>query len=100
MTGSMSSIISNVRPLDPALLPTVPVSPNMKLNVMGAGALALVVGLGLIVLLVFLDRSIKSTSDASQVARVPALGVIPVLDPDDVTRSEERRVGKECRSRW
>jgi polysaccharide biosynthesis transport protein len=90
MTGSMSSIISNVRPLDPALLPTVPVSPNMKLNVMVAGALALVVGLGLIVLLVFLDRSIKSTSDASQVARVPALGVIPVLDPDDVTDDRAR----------
>src|SRR5690625_8013573 len=25
---------------------------------------------------------------------------LPVGDSDEVTRSEERRVGKECRSRW
>src|SRR6185369_6202645 len=33
MTGNMSSVISNVHPLDPALLPTKPVSPNMLLDI-------------------------------------------------------------------
>jgi len=31
---------------------------------------------------------------------VPTLGVLPWLDGLDLDRSEERRVGKECRSRW
>lgn len=90
MTGSMSSIISNVRPLDPALLPTSPVSPNMRVNVMFAGALAFVVGLALVVLLVFLDRSIKTTADATAVARAPVLGIIPILDRSDLDEDTDR----------
>ena len=33
---------------------------------------------------------------------VPVLldDVVRLLDPKDAERSEERRVGKECRSRW
>ena len=32
--------------------------------------------------------------------RMGAADVIPFIPIDGVTRSEERRVGKECRSRW
>ncbi|TMQ09927.1 MAG: hypothetical protein E6J91_28620, partial [Deltaproteobacteria bacterium] len=50
MTGSLSSIISNVRGLDKAQLPTKPVSPNIKTNVSLAAIMALVVGIGIIFL--------------------------------------------------
>lgn len=88
MTGSMAALMSNVRPLDPALMPTRAVSPNMRVNVMIAAGLAVFVGLMLVVLLVFLDRSVKNTTDATNAAGVPVLGVIPVLS--DIARDDDR----------
>lgn len=91
MTGSLSSIISNVRGLDKALLPTKPVSPNMQTNVVVAAVLALVVGVLIIFLIVFLDRSIKSTGDATQAADAPVLGVIPQLTSSDLDGQDDDR---------
>jgi capsular exopolysaccharide synthesis family protein len=91
MTGSLSSIISNVRSLDKAQLPTRPVSPNMKTNVSLAAIMALVVGIGIIFLIVFLDRSIKSISDATQSAGAPVLGVIPQLTAADLDGKNDDR---------
>jgi succinoglycan biosynthesis transport protein ExoP len=91
MTGSLSSIISNVRSLDKAQLPTRPVSPNMKTNVSLAAIMALVVGIGIIFLIVFLDRSIKSISDANQAADAPVLGVIPQLTSADLDGKNDDR---------
>lgn len=91
MTGSLSSIISNVRGLDKAQLPTRPVSPNMRTNVALAAFMALIVGVGIIFLLVFLDRSIKSVTDATQAAGAPVLGVIPQLTSADLDgRNDDR----------
>lgn len=91
MTGSLSSIISNVRGLDRAQLPTKPVSPNMRTNVSMAAVFALVVGIGIIFLLVFLDRSIKSAADATQAAQAPVLGVIPQLTASDLDGKNDDR---------
>jgi capsular exopolysaccharide synthesis family protein len=90
MTSGMSGSISNVRPLDPALLPTVPVYPRTAMNVAVAGAIALLVGIGFVVLVVFLDRSVKSATDASQSAGAPVLGVIPALASADLTNDDDR----------
>jgi succinoglycan biosynthesis transport protein ExoP len=91
MTGNMSSAISNVHPLDPALLPTKPVSPNMVLNVAVGGILSLVLGLTVALLFVFLDRSVKSASDATQAAGVPVLGIIPALLEAEVGKIDDLR---------
>jgi polysaccharide biosynthesis transport protein len=90
MTGSLSSSISNVRGLDKALLPTKPVSPNMQTNVTVAALLAMVVGILIIFLIVFLDRSIKSTGDATLAADAPVLGVIPQLTTADLDNDDDR----------
>ncbi|MCW5800895.1 MAG: polysaccharide biosynthesis tyrosine autokinase [Deltaproteobacteria bacterium] len=90
MTGSMSSIISNVRPLDPALLPSTPVSPNMRSNVSMAALVAAMLGIAIIFLIVFLDRSIKSTADATHSTGAPVLGIIPVLDTVGTTDDRAR----------
>ena len=79
LTGSMSGALSNVHPLDPALLPENPVYPKMSTNVALAGAVGRFLGLGLVFLLVFLDRSIKTATDASQAAGASVLGVIPAI---------------------
>src|SRR5699024_12034971 len=48
------------------------------------------------------DLSVKTIADASRATSVP---VLPIAIPTSArrkagARSEERRVGKECRSRW
>ena len=91
MTGSLTSIISNVRGLDHAQLPLKPVSPNMRTNVAIAAIMAIVVGIGVIFLLVFLDRSIKSVSDATQAAGAPVLGVIPQVTSADLGGTNDDR---------
>jgi len=91
MTGSLSSIISNVRGLDKAMLPLKPVSPNMQTNVAVAAILALMAGIAIIFLIVFLDRSIKSTGDATQAADAPVLGVIPQLTSADLAAGDGDR---------
>src|SRR5687767_15903932 len=49
--------------------------------------------------------TIEATNTATGAVRTAVSGsdglyTIPLLPPGDYTRSEERRVGKECRSRW
>jgi polysaccharide biosynthesis transport protein len=75
---------SNVRPLDRALVPGAPVSPNLRVNIMAAAVLSLLLAFGLVFLVVFLDRSIKSTADAQQATGSPVLGIIPMLDQPDL----------------
>jgi polysaccharide biosynthesis transport protein len=82
---------SNVRPLDPALTPGLPVSPRMRVNVIAGGMLGLFVGFLLVFLIVFLDRSIKTTTDAQQAVGVPLLGIIPILDEPQLARDDRAR---------
>ena len=42
----------------------------------------------------------KSESSSSSDLNVMLETPVESLDPQQATRSEERRVGKECRSRW
>ncbi len=80
MTGRMNTEIStHVKPLDPALPSTTPVSPSLRTNVAIASILAMMLGMGLIFLSVFLDRTVKTTADAQLAAGVPVLGFIPML---------------------
>ncbi len=81
MSGRMNREINTtyVKPLDPALAPSMPVSPSLRLNVAFALAFATLLGVSLIFLSVFLDRTVKTTTDAQQAAGVPILGFIPML---------------------
>ncbi len=80
---------SNVSPLDPALVPTASIYPNLKKNVVAAGVLSLLLGLGLVFLVVLFDRSIKTTQDATQATGSPVLGVIPMIDPSELAESND-----------
>jgi succinoglycan biosynthesis transport protein ExoP len=111
-TSEMTSRIDtiNVKPLDPAQVPTEPVSPDLRVNVVAAGMISLFVGIGLALLLAFLDRSVKSVEDAQTAAASPVLGVIPMIAESDLPRDDDKardlyvfehptsRVAECCRS--
>jgi polysaccharide biosynthesis transport protein len=80
----------NVRPLDPARRPSAPVYPRMRRNVMMAAAGSLLLGVMMAFLLVFLDRSVKSTEDAQHATGASVLGVIPILSEGEFKDNKER----------
>lgn len=111
MTSRMSQgLDTNVRMLDSAQLPTEPVSPRIEINIMVATSLALLLGLGIVFLIVFLDRSIKSAEDVQTSAKAPLLGLVPILAEADSARENDRerdmyvhhhpqsQVAESCRS--
>ncbi|NVB82974.1 MAG: polysaccharide biosynthesis tyrosine autokinase [Kofleriaceae bacterium] len=108
MTGRMNNEINStyVKPLDPALVPTTPVSPSLRVNIAVAAVLALLLGISLVFAVVFLDRTVKTTTDAQLAAGVPVLGFIPVLvgNTDDkerdlyVHRNPKSLIAESCRA--
>lgn len=100
MTGRVNTQISNsnIKPLDPALVPTKVVSPSLRVNVAVATVLALLLGVGVIFLSVFLDRTVKTTTDAQQAAGVPVLGFIPMLGNSGDNRSRDMYVHEHPKS--
>ncbi|MCB2293939.1 capsular biosynthesis protein [Clostridium algoriphilum] len=67
----------DIQVMDKAIMPTVPVSPNKKLNMAVGFLLGLMVSVGIVLLLEFLDNTIKTESDVERYIDLPVLGVIP-----------------------
>ena len=69
------------RVLDPALVPDRPFSPDrLKLNAIGI-ALGLLIGLGIVAALEFMDATLKSEEDIRTVLALPVIATIPMFAP-------------------
>lgn len=71
---------SNVRVLDPARPQFMPIKPNVRRSVMMALALGLLAGVGVVVLLEFLESSISSQMDVEQKLGLAFLGFVPHVE--------------------
>ncbi len=69
--------VNNIRILDTAIAPTVPVSPNLLINAAITFLAALIAGLLVGFLLELLDISVRTQSDVEEKARLPFLGAVP-----------------------
>jgi capsular exopolysaccharide synthesis family protein len=111
MAGRMNQEIdTNVKPLDQARVPTEPVYPRLKVNIVLAAILSMFGGVGLAFVLAFLDRSIKTLEDAQAAVNGPVLGIIPILAESELPRDDDKardlyvhehpssRVAECCRS--
>lgn len=67
---------SNAQVIEPALPPSAPVSPNPKRNAILAFVLALLVGVGLVILIDRMDRRIRDADEVEKLVGVPLLAVI------------------------
>lgn len=70
----------NIQVLEEAVFPEKPVSPNKKMNIAIGLILGLMVGVGLAVLLEFLDNSFRSKEQLEKELDIPVIGTIPVIE--------------------
>ncbi len=69
---------NNVRIVDSAWAPTVPVSPNIPRSMEIGLILGLLAGLGLAFILESLDNTVRTPEQALAIANAPSLGVVPL----------------------
>ena len=67
----------NVQVIQKPQLPEKPVSPNKKLNILIAFVLGLMVGVGVVLLLEYLDNTFKSREELEKTLDLPIIGAIP-----------------------
>ncbi|HEV3375033.1 MAG TPA: polysaccharide biosynthesis tyrosine autokinase [Candidatus Acidoferrum sp.] len=70
---------SNIRIVDPAMIPTTPARPAKTKNVALALLVGLVGGIGLALLREYMDNTIKTPDDIERLARLPSLAVVPAF---------------------
>lgn len=68
---------SNVRVVDRALVPGAPFRPSLRRELSLGMMLGLVAGLGIVFLLEFLDRTIKTPDELERLLQLPLLAVVP-----------------------
>src|SRR6266436_2863945 len=70
---------SNIRVVDPAMVPTTPARPAKTRNIVLSFLIGLVGGIGLALLREYMDNTIKSPDDIETLARLPSLAVVPAF---------------------
>ena len=72
----------NVRVIEAVQLPENPVAPNKKMNVAIAFLLGLMVSVGLVFLMEYLDNTFKNKENLERELNIPVIGVIPVVNEE------------------
>jgi polysaccharide biosynthesis transport protein len=70
---------SNIRVVDPAMIPSYPSRPAKARNVLLAFLVGLVGGIGLALLREYMDNTVKTPDDVERLARLPSLAVVPTF---------------------
>src|SRR5215470_5016951 len=75
ISGALRS--SNIRIVDPAMVPGTPARPAKTKNIVLAFLVGLVGGIGLALFREYLDNTVKTPDDIETLARLPSLAVVP-----------------------
>src|ERR1700676_5282018 len=70
---------SNIRVVDPAMIPTYPARPAKARNIALSFLIGLVGGIGLALLREYMDNTVKSPDDVEVLAHLPSLAVVPAF---------------------
>lgn len=73
----------NVQILDEALLPEKPDSPKPKLNMAIGFFLGLMISIGIVFLVEYLDNTIKDEEELEKLIGTPVIGIIPVVGGEE-----------------
>lgn len=76
--------IDNVQVIDKAEIPLSPVKPRPQFNMLIAGFLGVMIGIGMVFLIEFLDNTIKTPNDIEKYLDLSVIGTIPFVDEKKV----------------
>jgi capsular polysaccharide biosynthesis protein len=77
--------VDTVSVIDPAITPQNPIKPKKELNIAIAAVLGVMIALGIIFLLEYLDNTVKTIADVEKYLELPTLGTIPKITEEDMT---------------
>ncbi len=89
ISNSLAGAANNVRVLEEALIPKVPVWPRRGLTMFGASFLGLLIGAGFILLLDQSDTTVRNKDDVEEALGLPCLGLIPTIESPQGTNARE-----------
>ncbi|MBZ5653913.1 MAG: polysaccharide biosynthesis tyrosine autokinase [Acidobacteriia bacterium] len=69
---------NNIKVLDAARVPSMPIEPNIPRNLLFALVLGITSGVGLAFLLENMDNTVRTTEQAQVISALPSLGMIPL----------------------
>jgi polysaccharide biosynthesis transport protein len=83
---------SNIRVVDPAMVPTTPARPAKARNILLAFVVGLVGGIGLALMREYLDNTVKTPDDIETLSRLPSLAVVPQFGSSNGSRNGKQRL--------
>jgi polysaccharide biosynthesis transport protein len=83
---------SNIRVVDPAMIPAYPSRPAKARNIALAFLVGLVGGIGLALMREYLDNTVKTPDDIETLARLPSLAVVPQFGDSNGNGSSRKRL--------
>src|SRR5215469_12142964 len=84
---------SNIRVVDPAMVPSTPSRPAKARNIGLSFLVGLVGGIGLALLREYLDNTVKTPDDVEHLARLPSLAVVPEFIGENGTGRRSKLLG-------
>src|SRR5712671_6063723 len=81
---------SNIRVVDPAMVPTYPSRPAKTRNIVLSFVIGLVGGIGLALLREYMDNTVKSPDDIEALVRLPSLAVVPAFSETNGDRPRSK----------
>jgi capsular exopolysaccharide synthesis family protein len=81
---------SNIRVVDPAMVPTYPARPAKTRNIVLSFVIGLVGGIGLALLREYMDNTVKSPDDIEALVRLPSLAVVPAFTESNGDRPRSK----------
>ena len=81
---------SNIRVVDPAMIPTYPARPAKTRNITLSFLVGLVGGIGLALLREYMDNTVKSPDDIEALVRLPSLAVVPAFSESNGDRPRSK----------
>jgi capsular exopolysaccharide synthesis family protein len=86
---------SNIRIVDPALVPTTPARPQKSRNILLSFLVGIVGGVGLAFFREYLDNTVKSPDDIESLAGLPSLAVVPLFPTPNGSRGKLSGLAEE-----